>query len=158
MAISTRSCSYCIWNRYCQKCGSILSNFLLLEWFDTLEFNRLPCSNNKMNDDAGFACRFRNHLTIFGIRLLVGLSRLLHAHIAYEIDGAKITAAFCRIFYCLHDFMRLNSIACHVQRTRCTMMWYLVIDSDINWLMYTVCILIGLSRLIGTHIAYEIGM
>ena len=132
MAILTPSCSYCIWNIYCQNRGSILPNFLLLEWFDTLDFSRLPCSNNKMNDDAVFACRFRNQLTIFGIRLLIGISRLLHAHIAYETDGVKIMAAFCRISYCLHDFIRLNSIVCHVQRKRCTMMWFLVIDSDNN--------------------------
>ena len=158
MAISTPSCSYCIWNRYCQNHGSILPNFLLLEWFDTLEFNRVPFSNNKMFDDVGFAYRFRYQLTIFEIRLLIGLSRLLHAHIAYETDGAKIIAAFCRISYCFHDLIRLNSIVCHVQRTRCTMVLFLVIDFDINWLMFKVCILIGLSQLIGTHIAYEIGM
>ena len=82
MAISTPSCSYCIWNRYCQNRGSILPNFLLLEWFDTLEFNRLPWSNNKMYDDAVLEDRFHYQLTMFWITLLIGLSRLLHAHIA----------------------------------------------------------------------------
>ena len=56
------------------------------------------------------------------------LSRLLHAHIGYEIDTAKIIAAICRISYCLHDLIRLNSIVCHVQTTRCTMMWFSMID------------------------------
>ena len=60
---------------------SILSNFLLIARFDTLEFNRPPCSNNKMNDDAFFAGRFRYRLTIFGIGVLIGLSRLIHTHI-----------------------------------------------------------------------------
>ena len=73
-----------------------------------LEFNRLPCSNSKMYDDAFFASRFRYQLSMFGIRLLIGLSRLIHAHVAYETDGAKIIAAFCRISYCLHDLIRLN--------------------------------------------------
>ena len=157
-AISTPSCWYFIWNRYCQNYRSILPTFLLLAWFNTLEFNRLPCSNNKIYDDADLADRFHYQLTMFGIRVLIGLSRLIHAHIAYETYGAKVIAALCRLSYCLHDFIPLNSIVGHVQRTRCTMMWFLVIDSDINWLMFEVCILIGLSRLIGTHIAYEIGM
>ena len=43
-----------------------------------------------MYDDAGFAVRFLYQLNVFGIRVLVGLSRLRHAHIAYERDGAKI--------------------------------------------------------------------
>ena len=54
MAISTHSCSYCIWNRYVQHHRSILPSFLLFAWFDTVEFNRLPRSNNKMYDDVLF--------------------------------------------------------------------------------------------------------
>ena len=57
-----------------------------------------------------------------------------HAHIAYKIDTDKIILTFFRISYCLHDLIRLNSIVCHVQTTRCTMMWFSMIDSDINWL------------------------
>ena len=53
--ISTPSCSYCIWNRYWQNHRSILPNFLLFAWFDTLEFNRLPWSNIKIYNDAVFA-------------------------------------------------------------------------------------------------------
>ena len=47
----------------------------------------------QMCDDADFADRFRHQFTMFGIEILIGLSRLLRAHIAYEIDTAKITAA-----------------------------------------------------------------
>ena len=54
---------------------------------------------------------------MFGIRELMGLFRLLHAHIAYELDTAKIIATFRRIFYCLYDLMRLRSIASLVQTT-----------------------------------------
>ena len=75
-----------------------------------------------MYDYAISADRFRYQLTMLGIRLLIGLSRLIHAHVAYESDGAKIIAAFGRISYCLHDLIRLNPIVCHVQTARCTMM------------------------------------
>ena len=46
-----------------------------------------------MYDDAVFADRFRYQLTMFGIAVLIELSRFLRAHIAYEIDTAKIAAA-----------------------------------------------------------------
>ena len=38
-----------------------------LAWFDTVEWNRLPCPNNEMYDDAVFANRFHYQLTMFGI-------------------------------------------------------------------------------------------
>ena len=41
-------------------------------------------SQRKMYDDVVFAHRFSYALTMFGNRELIGLSRLLHAHIAYE--------------------------------------------------------------------------
>ena len=134
MAISILSCSYCTCNRYWQNHRSILPNFLLFAWYDTLEFNRLPCSNNMIYDDADFADRFRYQLAMFGIRLLIWLSWLRHAHIAYITDGAKIIAAFSPISYCLHDLIWLNSIVRYVQTTRCTMTWFSMIDFDINWL------------------------
>ena len=157
MAISILWCSYCICNRYWQNHRSILPNFLLFAWFDTLEFNRLPFSTNKIYDDADFADRFRYQLSMFGIPVLIWLSWLLLAHIAYITDGAKIIAAFRRISYSLHDFIRLNSIVGDVQTTRCTMIWFSIIDSDINWLCLE-CVFTGLSRLLDTHIAYEIAI
>ena len=105
-----------------------------LAWSDTVEFNRLPCSNNKIYDDADFADRLRYQLAMFGIRVLIWLSWLLHARIAYITDGAKIIAAFCRISYCLHDLIRLNWIVCHDQTARYTMMQFSLIDSAIFWL------------------------
>ena len=54
--------------------------------------------------------------------------------IAYITHGAKIIAAFCRTSHCLHDFIRLNSNVGDVQTTRCTMIWFSMIDSHINWL------------------------
>ena len=105
-----------------------------LAWFDTVELKRLPCPKNEMYDDAVFATRFHYQLTMFGIRVLIWLSWLLHVHIAYITDGAKIITAFCRISFCLHVFILLNSIVGDVQTTRCTMIWVSMIDSDINWL------------------------
>ena len=70
---------------------------------------------------------------------LIGLSRLLHDHIAYETDTAEIIAVFCPISYWLHDLMRLNSIVCHVQTTRYTT-FFSLIDSHINWLCWSIYI------------------
>ena len=106
-----------------------------LAWFDTVEFNRLPCPKNEMYDDAVFANRFHYQLTTFGIRVLIWLSWFFHAHIAYVIDTEKkIMAAFFRISYSLLVLIRLNSIVCHDQTTRYTMMRISLIDSAINWL------------------------
>ena len=127
-----------IWDRYSQNRHNILPNFLLFAWFDNLESNRLPCSSNKMYDDAVFADRFRSQFTMFVIRELVGLFGLLHPHIAYEIYTATIFAAFFLISYWLHDLILFHSIVCHVQRARCTMRRFLIINSDINWLMFEV--------------------
>ena len=62
------------------------------------------------------------------------LSRLLHAHIAYGIDTAKIISAYCRIAYCLHELICLNSIVCQFQTIWWTMMWFSMSNSDIKWL------------------------
>ena len=106
--------------------------FQCLAFFETVEFKCLPCSNNELYDDAVFADRFRYQLIVFGIRVWIGYLESFVLKIAYEMDTAKIIADFCLISYCLYDFIRLNSIVCHVQTTRCTMMWFSMIDSDIN--------------------------
>ena len=105
--------------------------FYCLAYSETVELNRLPFPNNEMYGDAVFAIRFRYQLAIFGMRVLIWLSRLLNAHIAYEIDTDKIIAAFFRISYCLINLIRLNSIVCHDQTTRYTMMLLSLIDSAI---------------------------
>ena len=99
-----------------------------LPWSETVEFNRLPCPNNEMYGDAIFAIPFRYQFAIFGMRVLIWLSRPLHAHIAYVIDTDKIIDAFCRISYCLLDLIRLNSIVCHNQTTRYMMIQFSLID------------------------------
>ena len=98
--IPTPSCSYCIWNRYCQNHRTIQPHFLLFVWLYTVEFNRLMSRNDTMYDDVVFALRFRYPLIMFGYRAWIELSRLLFAHFAYEIDTAKIIASFCGISYC----------------------------------------------------------
>ena len=77
-----------------------------------------------MDDDAVLADRYRYQLTMIGIPVLIELSRLIHTHIACEIDTAKITAAIFRITYRLHDLIRLTLIVCHVQTTKCAMMQF----------------------------------
>ena len=44
-----------------------------------------------MYDDEDFADRFRFQFTMFEMRILIGLSRLFHDHIVYEIVISKIT-------------------------------------------------------------------
>ena len=74
-------------------------SFYGLASFDTVEFNRRPCPIDKMYDDVVFADRDHNPLAMFGIRVLIELFRLFHAHIAYKIDTAEIITEFCRISY-----------------------------------------------------------
>ena len=92
-----------------------------------------------MNDDVVFADRFRYPLTMFGNRVLIGISQLLHADIAYEIDTAKKIAACCPISYCLHDLVRLNSINCRVQTTRRMMVLFPLFDSVIHCIWNRYC-------------------
>ena len=85
MVIPTPSCSYCIWNRYCQNHRRILPNFQLFVWLHMVEFNRLPCQNDKMYDGVVFADRFRYQLTMFEV---------------FEIDMAISTPIYS---YCISN-------------------------------------------------------
>ena len=125
-----------MWNIYCQNHRSNYSNFLSLAWFDTLDFNRLPCSNNKMYDDAVFADRFRYQLTMFGIRVLIALSRILHDHITHEIYTSKITAAFFRIsYFCMIWYAWIHSSAMFKQKNVrcCDFRWSIPLSIDYVW-------------------------
>ena len=115
------------------QCVAYAVIFYCLEWLDTLEFYPLLCPNDKINNAVVFADRIRYPFIMFGNRVLIVLSRLLYAHIAYEVDTAKNIATCCRISYCLCDFIRLNSIGCRVQTKRWTMMLFSPIDSVIHW-------------------------
>ena len=118
----------------CVPYAEILQIVLLFSMIWNCRIQSPACPNNEMYGDAVLAIRFRYQLAIFGMRVLIWLSRLIHAHSAYEIDTDKIITAFCRISYCLRDFIRLNSMVGYVRTTRCTMIWFSMIDSDINWL------------------------
>ena len=110
--------------------------FIWLALFDTVEFNRLACPKNEIYDDAVFASRFHYQFTMFGIPVLIWLSRFFHAHVAYVIDTGKIIAAFIRISYCLLDLIRLNSIVCHVHTARytwCAFRWSIPLSIPYVW-------------------------
>ena len=128
--------------------------YYCLAWFDTVEFNRLPCPNDKQYDDVVFVDRSRYQLTMFGFRELIRLSRLLHTHIAYEKILPKSSQHSAEIpVVCMIWCSWIQS--CHVRSTRWTTIWISLIDSDINWLCLWVYI-DRLSRLLDTRIAYEI--
>ena len=114
--------------------AAILQSFLL---FSMIWYCRIQSPAESKQQDkrwCGFRWLIPLSIDYVCIPVLIGLSRLLHAHIAYEIDSSKIIAAFCRFSYCLHDLIRLHSIVCHVQTTWCKMLWFSMIDSDINCL------------------------
>ena len=106
-----------------------------------------------MYDEVVYAGPFRYQLAMFGIRVLIWLFGLLHAHIAYEIDTNKIIAASFRISYSFvlfdtFEFNRLprsnnkmydDGISAYLFRYQLT--------------MFEVFILTGLSRLLHTHVA-----
>ena len=91
---------------------------------------------------------------MFWIRVLIGLSRLLQAYIEYEIYTAKIIAASCRIAYCLHDlygWIQSYSMFKQQEGRWCGFRWWFRYELSV----FKGCILIGLSRFLHTHIAYE---
>ena len=105
-----------------------------------------------MYEDAVFDDRFRCQLVMFRIRLLTGLSGILHAHIAYEIDTAKLIAEFCQMSYCLHDLIRLNSFVCYVQTSIYTTMFFFVGRFRYQLTMFEVGIFIWLFRHLYTQL------
>ena len=109
-----------------------------LAWFDTVEFNRLPCPKNEMYHDAVFANRFHYQLTMFGIRVLIWLSRFFHADIAYVLDTDKIIAAFSEFnIVCLIWYARIQSYAMFKQQE---VRWYgfqwsILLSIDYVWIV-----------------------
>ena len=106
-----------------------------------------------MYDDAVYAGPFRYQLAMFGIRVLIWLFGLLHAHIAYKIYTYKIIAAFFRISnsFVLFDTFEFNRLL------RSNNKMY---DDAISgylfryqFTMFEVFTLTGLSGLLHTHVA-----
>ena len=99
----------------CSICGNSADFFYCLSWFDTVEFNCLPSPSNDVRW-CGFCYSIPLSIDYVWNLSIDRLYRLLHAHIAYEIDTAEIIAAFCRISYCLRYLIRLNSIVCMIKQ------------------------------------------
>ena len=119
-------------------------------------FNRLPCRTDNIYDEKVFADRFRYQLTMFEDRELARIYRLLHAHIAYEMAVAKMTAEICRISYCFEwfDAVEFNRLLSPYDK---------MYDAEVfagrfryQMTMFEMLILITLYRLLHGHIAYEI--
>ena len=76
-----------------------------LAWFDTVEFNRQPCPNDKMYDDIVFADRFRYQLAMFGNRFWYGYldSFMLLLHMKYLLQKSSPNSSefsiVCMIWY-----------------------------------------------------------
>ena len=131
--------------------------FYCLAWFRTVEFNFRPSPKNEMYDDAIFCWSISPSIDYVWSSITDRLSSLLHAHIAYEINTAKIVAAFCRIsYFCMIWYGWIHSSAIFNQQ-------------DVRWCgfdarfryqlaMFEMFILIMLSRLLDTHIANEIAI
>ena len=80
--------------------------------------------------------RFRYPLTMFENRVLIRLSRLLHAHIAYETDTAKIIAACCRIhIVCMiiYGWIQLPAVFKRQDVRWCRFRWSLPLSIDYVW-------------------------
>ena len=113
--------------------------FYCLAWFDTVAFNRPPCSNNEMFDDAVLVDRFRCQLIMFGIRELIGLSQLLHAHIAYQLDMPKSSQhSFIFPIDCVIWYAWIQSFAMFKQQDvrLCGFRWSIPISIDYVWREY----------------------
>ena len=125
---------------------------------DLTRSNSIVCRLEKtMYDNEVFIHRCCYQLTMFGIPLFIWLSSLLHARIAYVIDIAKMIAAFCRINYCLHNLIRLNSfnrLPCPNDKMYDDKVFTDRFRYEIT--MFEVCILIRISWLLHAHVAYEI--
>ena len=111
---------------------------------------------SKRQDVRCYSDRFCYQLTMFEILLLARLSRLLHAHIVYEIAFAKITARICCISHC---FARFDTVQCDRLLSPNNNMY----DDDFiadrfryQLTIFEMRILIWLPRLLDDHIAYEI--
>ena len=108
-------------------------------WFDTVEFNRLPCPKNEIHDDAVFAIRFRYQFTMLGIRVLIWLSWLLHAHIAYIPDFAKSSqhsAEFPIVCMILYGWIQSSAMIKQQDVRWNGFQWSILISIEYVWSVY----------------------
>ena len=156
-AILTSSCLYCIWNRCCQNHRSILPHFQLLACFDTVEFNRLPCSINKMYDDAVSQVDSAINWLCLEFEYWYGYLDffMLILHIDRFCQNLRSILPNFLLFEWF-DTVEFNRHPCSNNK-----MYFDVVFDDLfrcQLTMFEVCILIGLSRLLDTHISYEIAI
>ena len=186
-AISTLSCSYCIWNSYCHNHGRIQPNFPLISmiwysWIDSpgslqyvyyvpyaailhifLLFSMICyVTFNRLpcpNDKmyGNEVFADRFRLQLTMIGVLIGLFRIFLAHIVYEIAIAKINAEFCRISHCSAWFDTVGFYRLPCANNNMSDVLLSLIDSVMNWL-FEKGLLIGLSRHLHDHIAHDIFM
>ena len=104
-----------------------------LAWPETVKFNRLPCPNNEMYGDAVFAIRFRYQLAIFGMRVLIWLSRLLHAYCIWNRSCQNHRSIFPNfLLFAWFDTLELNRLPCSNSKIYDDAVS--LVDSAINWL------------------------
>ena len=116
-AISNPSCSYSYEIAVAKITARICQISHCLAWFDTIEFNSLPCPNDMTCDREVFADRIRNQLTKFEMRILIGISRPFHDQIVYEIVISKITTSTMRD---LGNDLPYRTILCNVTTLLCS--------------------------------------
>ena len=98
----------------CLTYAAVLHIFLLFSMISYCRIQSRAVSKRQEGRWCSFCWSIPYQLTMFGFRVFIAL--------------------LCRISHCLQNLIWLNSIVCHVQTTRCTMIWISMIDSDINWL------------------------
>ena len=156
MAISILSCSYCICTRYWQNHRRILPNLILFAWF---VYAGIKSSAMYKQQDIRW-CGFR-----WSIPLSIGYVW------NSGIDMAILTPS-CS--YCIYNRWRQNhrsilpnfllfawfyTVAFNHRRFSYNKIYDDIVFNDrfcYQLTMFEVCILTGLSRLLDTHIAYEI--
>ena len=108
-----------------------------LAWFHTVEFNRLPCPKNEIYDDAVFANRFHYQLALFGIRVLIWLSWLLHAHIAYTVPiSSQHSAEFPIVCIIWYDWIQSSAMFNQQDVRWYGFQWWILISIDYVWSVY----------------------
>ena len=127
--------------------------FYGLAWYDTVEFNRLPCPNNKMYDDAVLADLIPQSIGyVWNSSFDRAISTPSFSYCIW-IDTAKIIAAFLRITYFFMIWYRwIQSYAMVKQQG---VRWD-GFDNRFRYHLTTfeVFVLIELYRLVHTHIEY----
>ena len=128
--------------------------FYCLAWFVTVEF--ISPAVSKQQDVRW--CGFR-------WSIMISINYVWNSNIDRAISTLSFSYCiwnrFCQnnhsilpnfILFASIDTVEFNLLPC--AKSKIYMMRFSMIDSDMNWLIFELWILIGLSRLLDTHIAY----